>query len=86
MKRYEKIFNESLSPSNYKRFLKGKLQDYFMQQGISITTTDSPEIVLFSDKPLTKKSIKYSKQSNLKNPYMTSFSVKQVEILLKGLI
>jgi hypothetical protein len=67
---------------NYKRFLKGKLQDLYMRQGFLITTTESNEIILFSDKPLNKKSYKYDKQKNLKYSFLTSFGTKETEKIL----
>lgn len=59
-----------------KRVIKSKLVDYLESKGFHVSATDSPEIVVFTDKPVNEKSYKYSKQSNLIEPYMTSFGTK----------
>jgi hypothetical protein len=66
-----------MSPANYKRHLKGRLQDYFQDKGFIISVTDTPEIVLFSKDKISGKSAKYS------HGFITSFGIKQAEKILE---
>ena len=70
-----------LSGANYRRYLKGKLQDLFVSNGFSVSCTDSAEICLFSDLPIDKRSIKFY-GNNVKEPYLTSFGIKTAEKVL----
>ena len=64
-----------------RRVLKTNLYDFYEKKGYNINATDTPAIVLFSDKPLNKKS---KKVGNYDCSYITSFGEKEAERILGG--
>lgn len=59
--------------ASQKRTLKSRLVLTLEEKGFRVVATDSPDIVLFTNKKINSKSHKYSTQKNLREPYMTSF-------------
>jgi len=69
-----------LSNANYKRLLKGKVQDILWAMGINASVTNSATICFFTDKPWHKNSLYYWKGSHeIDQPYMTSLGVVGAE-------
>jgi len=66
-----------------KRVLKTKLINSLEKSGFKVSATDSPDIVIFTNKKINTKSRRYSSQKNLKEPYMTSFGEIGAKKLIK---
>jgi len=67
-----------------KRVLKSKLFVKLEERGFEVSATDSPDLILFTDKRINQKSKLYSTQKNLKHPYMTSFGEVSAKKLLES--
>jgi len=65
-----------------KRVLKTNLYDFFENKGYTIDATDTPALVLFSDRPLKEDS---QKIGGYICSWMTSFGEKEAEKILRGI-
>lgn len=65
-----------------KRVLKTNLYDFYEKKGYKIDATDTPAIVLFSDKPLREGSHKIG---DYVCGWITSFGEKEAEKILRGI-
>ena len=62
-----------------KRGLKSKLVDHFEGEGYKVEATDSANIAIFTDRPVTKRSVEIGKYDC---SYLTSFGEKEAENIL----
>lgn len=61
------------------KVIKGRLISKLESMGISASATDSASIIVFTDRPVTARSFRFSKQRGLVEPYMTSFGPRAAE-------
>ncbi len=59
--------------ANEKRAIKSRLVNVLEEMGFKWQATDTPEIVIFTDKPVNEKSVRYGESDT---PYITSWGVK----------